>query len=83
MEQLAERRMQREEDTQYGIATAHESFHGGHNHPPLDDEDYDDEEDEEYDSQEEEEYDEDEMVCPSWFYLCFVPRDTDCHHRKP
>ncbi|CAL5872574.1 uncharacterized protein PFLUO_LOCUS6838 [Penicillium psychrofluorescens] len=61
MEQLAERRMQREEDTQYGIAAAHQSFHGGHNHGPLDDEDYDDEEDEEYDSQEEDEYDEDEM----------------------
>lgn len=62
MEQLAERRMQREEDTQYGIAAAHQSFHG-HNHGPLDDEDYDDEEeDEDYDSQEEEEFDEDEMV---------------------
>ncbi|KAJ5290438.1 NAD(P)-binding protein [Penicillium atrosanguineum] len=61
MEQLAERRMQREEDTQYSIATAHQSFHAGHNHGPLDDEDYDDEEDEDYDSQEEEEFDEDEM----------------------
>ncbi|KAJ6033507.1 uncharacterized protein N7446_008202 [Penicillium canescens] len=61
MEQLAERRMQREEDTQYGIAAAHQSFHG-HNHGPLDEEDYDDEEeDEDYDSQEEEEFDEDEM----------------------
>ncbi|KAI9372662.1 salt tolerance down-regulator-domain-containing protein [Aspergillus egyptiacus] len=61
MEQLAERRMQREEDTQYGIAAAHQSLHSGHNHGPLDDEDYDDEEDEDYDSQEEEEYEEDEM----------------------
>ncbi|EKV05888.1 Stress response protein Nst1, putative [Penicillium digitatum PHI26] len=61
MEQLAERRMQREEDTQYGIAAAHQSYHG-HNHGPLDDDDYDDEEDDEdYDSQEEEEFDEDEM----------------------
>lgn len=66
MEQLAERRMQREEDTQYGIAAAHESLHSGHNHGPLDEEDYDDEEedDEDYDSQEEEDYEEDEMVCP-------------------
>lgn len=64
MEQLAERRMQREEDTQYGIAAAHQSLHGGHNHDPLDEEDYDDEEDEDYDSQEEEDYEEDEMVCP-------------------
>ncbi|KAL5338699.1 salt tolerance down-regulator-domain-containing protein [Aspergillus crustosus] len=61
MEQLAERRMQREEDTQYSIAAAHQSLHNGHNHGPLDDEDYDDEEDEDYDSQEEEEYEEDEM----------------------
>ena len=64
MEQLAERRMQREEDTQYGIAAAHQSLHAGHNHGPLDEEDYDDEEDEDYDSQEEEDYEEDEMVCP-------------------
>ncbi|KKK22980.1 stress response protein [Aspergillus rambellii] len=61
MEQLAERRMQREEDTQYGIAAAHQSLHSGHNHGPLDDEDYDDDEDEDYDSQEEEDYEEDEM----------------------
>lgn len=66
MEQLAERRMQREEDTQYNIAAAHQSFHAGHNHGPLDDEDYDDEEDDDYDSQEEEEFDEDEMVCCHW-----------------
>ncbi|GES58388.1 stress response protein nst1 [Aspergillus terreus] len=61
MEQLAERRMQREEDTQYNIAAAHQSLHSGHNHPPYDEEDYDDEEDEEYDSQDEDDYDEDEM----------------------
>lgn len=61
MEQLAERRMQREEDTQYGIAAAHQSLHSGHNHGPYDDEDYDDEEDDDYDSQEEEDYEEDEM----------------------
>ncbi|KAJ5722589.1 hypothetical protein N7488_000624 [Penicillium malachiteum] len=62
MEQLAERRMQREEDPQFNISTSHQSFHAGHNHGPLDDdEDYDDEEDEDYDSQEEEEFDEDEM----------------------
>ncbi|KAJ9389187.1 hypothetical protein DTO063F5_2347 [Paecilomyces variotii] len=61
MEQLAERRMQREEDTQYRLASAHQSLHAGHNHGPLDEEDYDDEEDEEYDSQDEEEYEDDEM----------------------
>lgn len=69
MEQLAERRMQREEDTQYNIAAAHQSFHAGHNHGPLDDDDYDDEEDEDYDSQEEEEFDEDEMVCENTFFF--------------
>ncbi|OJD19453.1 hypothetical protein AJ78_00627 [Emergomyces pasteurianus Ep9510] len=63
MEQLAERRMQREEDTQYAAASAaHQSLHAGHNHgPPLDDEDFDDEEDDDYDSQEDEDYEEDEM----------------------
>ncbi|KMP07805.1 hypothetical protein CIRG_07486 [Coccidioides immitis RMSCC 2394] len=63
MEQLAERRMQREEDTQYAAASAaHQSMHAGHNHgPPLDEEEYDDEEEEDYDSQDDEEYEEDEM----------------------
>ena len=68
MEQLAERRMQREEDPQYGVAAAHPSLHAGHNHGPLDDEDYDDEEEDDYDSQDEEEYEEDDMVCQP-FYL--------------
>jgi len=63
MEQLAERRMQREEEAQYAAAgLGHRSIHGGPNHgPPPDEEEYDDEEDE-YDSQEDEEYEEDEMV---------------------
>ncbi|KAH8423855.1 putative stress response protein Nst1 [Aspergillus melleus] len=61
MEQLAERRMQREEDTQFGITAAHQSLHAGHNHGPYDEEDYDEEEEDEYDSQEDEEYEEDEM----------------------
>ena len=65
MEQLAERRMQREEDIHYPSSTlAHRDFHQGHNHPPIDDDDdYDDEEeDEDYDSQEEDDYEGDEMV---------------------
>jgi hypothetical protein len=63
MEQLAERRMQREEEAQYAAAgLRHPSIHGGSNHGPLPDEEDYDEEDDEYDSQEEEEYDEDEMV---------------------
>jgi len=63
MEQLAERRMQREEEAQYAAAgLGNPSMHGGSNHgPPPDEEDYD-EDDEEYDSQEEEDYDEDDMV---------------------
>ena len=65
MEQLAERRMQREEETHYpSAALSHQNVHQGHNHPPLDeDDDYDDEEeDEDYDSQDEEDYEGDEMV---------------------
>ncbi|EXJ86656.1 hypothetical protein A1O3_03609 [Capronia epimyces CBS 606.96] len=64
MEQLAERRMQREEEIRYPSSTlAHRGIHEGHNHPPIDDDDdYDDEEDdEEDDSQEEEDYEGDEM----------------------
>ncbi|KAA8646154.1 putative stress response protein Nst1 [Aspergillus tanneri] len=61
MEQLAERRMQREEDTQFGITAGHQSLHDGHNHGPYDEEDYDDEEEEDYDSQEDEDYEEDDM----------------------
>lgn len=76
--------MQREEDTQYNIAAAHQSFHAGHNHGPLDDEDYDDEDEDDYDSQEEEEeFDEDEMVCfgiqtTLWHLLNFA----GCHDRR-
>ncbi|KAI0098288.1 hypothetical protein GGR51DRAFT_565740 [Nemania sp. FL0031] len=65
MEQLAERRMAREEDaTHYSSGYGH-GVNGGvpnpHNHPPPDDEEYgeEEEEEEEYESQEEE-YDEEE-----------------------
>ena len=73
MEQLAERRMQREEEAQYA-ASAHPSYQGnyGHNHGPgPEDEDFD-EDDEDYDSQEED-YDdeEDDMVRTS--SATFVP----------
>ena len=58
MEQLAERRMQREEEANFAAGGM------GHNHgPPLDDDGYDDEDEDDYDSQEDDEYDEeDEMV---------------------
>jgi Salt tolerance down-regulator len=65
MEQLAERRMQREKDLHFpSTALAHQNVRQGHNHPPLDeDDDYDDDEDDEdYDSQEDDEYENDEMV---------------------
>ena len=66
MEQLAERRMQREEDAQYAAATGlpHPSMHPHNQGQQLDDEDgYDEDEDEEsYDSAEDEDYDDDEMV---------------------
>lgn len=64
MEQLAERRMQREEDAQHSDSRFRHQSMQPHNHdPPLDDDgDYDEEEDEDYDSQEEDEEDYDEMV---------------------
>ena len=64
MEQLAERRMQREEEAQYAAAGMGHPSMQGHNHgPPLDDDGYDDDEDDEYDSQEYDEDDEeDDMV---------------------
>lgn len=64
MEQLAERRMAREEEAQYASAAYHQGAHAGHNHAPLDDEDYDDEdeEDEDYDSQDDEDYQDDDTV---------------------
>lgn len=69
MEQLAERRMQREDEIHYpSSALAHQDVRQGHDHvPPLDDDDeYDDEEDDdEYDSQEEDDYDVEDMVCAS------------------
>ena len=72
MEQLAERRMQREEEAHYAASGLHPSMsvpgqnaQAGHNHaPPPEDEEYDEEEEEDYDSQEEDEFEEDEVVRP-------------------
>ncbi|KAI9786616.1 MAG: Stress response protein nst1 [Geoglossum umbratile] len=70
MEQLAERRMQREEEAQYAASgighpsmnMAQQHNHAGHNHGPHpDDEDYEDDEEDDYDSQDDEDYDDDEM----------------------
>jgi hypothetical protein len=62
MEQLAERRMQREEEAQYAAQGMRHPLSSGHNHPPLDEEDYEDEDDEEYASEDDEDYEDDEMV---------------------
>lgn len=64
MEQLAERRMQREEQAAYSAAMGQTSVQT-HNHaPPVDDAQFDDEDDEDdYDSAEDEEDEfDDEMV---------------------
>lgn len=68
MEQLAERRMQREDQVvehagSLAYSSSMQNHHAGHNHgPPPDDEEYDDE-DEDYDSQEDEyEEEEDDLV---------------------
>ncbi|KAF2202365.1 hypothetical protein GQ43DRAFT_313833 [Delitschia confertaspora ATCC 74209] len=65
MEQLAERRMQREEEAQYAAASmSHPSMYSkGHSHnhaPPPEEEEYDDEEEEDYDDDEEYEDDEED-----------------------
>ncbi|KAI2617620.1 salt tolerance down-regulator-domain-containing protein [Hypomontagnella submonticulosa] len=66
MEQLAERRMAREEDAKDHYAGGYGHVNGNslpnpHNHPPPEDDDYEEEEEEEdYDSQEDEDYEEEE-----------------------
>lgn len=64
MEQLAERRMQREQEAEFASSQPSHTYTSNGHDPPLDDEEYDDEEDD-YDSQEDYEEDdeeEDEMV---------------------
>jgi hypothetical protein len=74
MEQLAERRMQREEHIRYPASAYAHRDHQGHNHPPIDeDDDYDDEEDDEdYDSQEEDDFEGDEMVSIDGLTVCVL-----------
>lgn len=65
MEQLAERRMQREEEAQYQAhPTMHRSYNAHGHAPPPEEEEYDDEEDEEegYEDDDYEDDDEDEEV---------------------
>jgi hypothetical protein len=56
MEQLAERRLQREEDRQYGMTAAHQAFAEG---------EYEDDEEDNgaYESEEDEDFEDDDMVC--------------------
>lgn len=67
MEQLAERRMQREEQALNAPLPTHaplppQHLHNDHGDPPPEDEEYDDEEDEDYDSQDEDYDVEDDVV---------------------
>lgn len=79
MEQLAERRMQREEDAALGPyrVPQHQPLgppHGQHSHPqaPLEEDDYSDEEDDDddYDSQAEELEDEDDEMVSAAGDIC-------------
>ncbi|KAK2770448.1 stress response protein NST1 [Colletotrichum kahawae] len=89
MEQLAERRMAREEDAKEhfarGYAHPTNGSYSNHNHPPPED-DYDDEdeeEDEDYDDSQEEEY-EDEEVSSSQYTYDHKHSSTEhicCHHQ--
>ena len=80
MEQLAERRMQREEEQQYAAA----GLGPGHNHDPSQDDDgYEEEDDDEYDSQEDEDYEEDdEMVGSSMSLQCLRSLSSGTADRK-
>ncbi|KAH0403413.1 hypothetical protein KCU89_g2161, partial [Aureobasidium melanogenum] len=62
MEQLAERRMQREQEAEYQSAQPSHTYTSNGHEPPLDDEEYDDEEydEEEYDEDSQDEEEEDE-----------------------
>lgn len=62
MEQLAERRMQREEEAQYQAHPSMYRSHSGHGHnaPPPEEDDFDDEGDEEEEGYEDDDYEEDE-----------------------
>lgn len=75
MEQLAERRMQREEEAQFQAHPSMYRSHSahGHNAPPPEEDEYDEEgeDDEEYDDddyEEEEEDDEVRIMCWSVYY---------------
>lgn len=71
MEQLAERRMAREEEVREhysrGLAHPNGAYAAPHNHPPPEEDDYEDEEDEEddYEDSQDEEYEDEEVYSSS------------------
>ena len=73
MEQLAERRMQREEEAQFaanGLTPPSLPNAHGHNHEPLPEEEEEFDEEEEYDSQDEEYDDEDDEPVSKMHNVC-------------
>ena len=62
MEQLAERRMQREEEAQYAAAGLRHPSFGPHDHAPIDEDEYEEDDGEDYASEDDDDYEED-MVC--------------------
>ncbi|KAK2032028.1 hypothetical protein LX32DRAFT_636823 [Colletotrichum zoysiae] len=89
MEQLAERRMAREEDAKEHFSRAYghpaNGSYSSHNHPPPED-DYDDEdeeEDEDYDDSQEEEYEDEEVSSSQYTYDHKHPSTEHycCHHQ--
>ncbi|OAA54654.1 stress response protein nst1 [Cordyceps fumosorosea ARSEF 2679] len=71
MEQLAERRMAREEDARQhfprGLSHPNAAYAAPHNHPPPEEEEYEDEDDEEddYEDSQDDEYDDEEVYSSS------------------
>jgi hypothetical protein len=90
MEQLAERRMAREEDARGQFDRGYDHANGdryGHSHPPPPDEEEFEDEEEEYEEDDEEEYDsQDEEVCKLTDSNCFFlagKLSTDAGNRTP
>ena len=83
MEQLAERRMAREEDARGQFERGYDHANGdryAHSHPPPPDEEEFEDEEEEYEEDDEEEYDsQDEEVCALLFYFIFL-KGKKSHH---
>ena len=79
MEQLAERRMQREEEAQYAAAGLRHPSFGPHDHAPIDEDEYGEDEGDDYASEDEDEYEED-MVCKSIKVSLYLADQTAGRH---